>query len=313
MSQNELKIFDQEMSGESIQKIFEKERDEEDDGWIDQYDISKIYDEGREEYNRDEPSDSKDKWEKIGLKLEDKWEGDDIEKILQEGPSPQSYSLCAIEAYTLAKSESTMNNLDNVWYMEDKESYIQDFEDKDREDNEDFKEETNANVVDELHVPHDEMEGVQKGNKETPPLVEIDLLSTLQYEAKVTLVEKAPRLRYTIKSQDIIGINDDIFKYSCSTNRIYDSSNSISCANKDHVDRLDFLENEKEAAFMFELIDSLPKEPLLKDELSGMHETSASFDYTSSCCYNLHVVLIMDVYVYNKFCKSRSCFCAWSS
>jgi hypothetical protein len=34
-------------------------------------DISKIYDEEREEYNRDEPSDSKDKWEKIGLKLED--------------------------------------------------------------------------------------------------------------------------------------------------------------------------------------------------------------------------------------------------
>jgi hypothetical protein len=33
-------------------------------------------------------SDSKDKWQKIGLKLEDEWEGDDIEQILQEGPSP---------------------------------------------------------------------------------------------------------------------------------------------------------------------------------------------------------------------------------
>jgi hypothetical protein len=69
-------IFDQEMSGESIQKIFEEER---------------------EEYNRDEPSDSKNKWEKIGLKLEDEWEGVDIEKVLQEGPSQQGYSLCAIE------------------------------------------------------------------------------------------------------------------------------------------------------------------------------------------------------------------------
>jgi hypothetical protein len=38
-----------------------------------------IYNEEREEYNRDEPSDWKDKWEKIGLKLE-------------------GYSLCAIEA-----------------------------------------------------------------------------------------------------------------------------------------------------------------------------------------------------------------------
>jgi hypothetical protein len=52
--------------------------------------------------------------------------------------------------------------------MEDKESNIQDFEDKDWDDYEDFKEETNANVVDGLHVQHDEMEGVQKDNKETP-------------------------------------------------------------------------------------------------------------------------------------------------
>jgi hypothetical protein len=43
------------MSGESIQKLFEEERDEADEGLIDQYDISKIYDEGREKYNCDEP------------------------------------------------------------------------------------------------------------------------------------------------------------------------------------------------------------------------------------------------------------------
>jgi hypothetical protein len=49
-------------------------------------------------------------------------------------------------------------------------------------DNEDFKEEMNAYIVDVLHVPHDEMEGMQKGNKETPSLVEIDSLSTLEDE-----------------------------------------------------------------------------------------------------------------------------------
>jgi hypothetical protein len=27
-----------------------------------------------------------------------------------------------------------------------------------------------------------------------------------------------------------------------------------------------------------------------------------------TCCYNSHVVLIMDAYVYTKFCKSWSCF-----
>jgi hypothetical protein len=54
-------IFDQEMSGDSIQKMFEEEREEGDEGWIDRFDNSKmIYDKEREEYNRDEPSDSKD-------------------------------------------------------------------------------------------------------------------------------------------------------------------------------------------------------------------------------------------------------------
>jgi hypothetical protein len=144
-------IFDQELSGELIQKVFEEEREEDDEGWIDQFDNSKICNEGREEYNRDEPSDSKDKWERIGLKLEDEWKGVDIEQVLQEGPSPQGYSLCAIEAYTRAnqdmealndeeKSESTMSDLDGIWYTGDKESNIQDFEDEDLVGKEDFKE-----------------------------------------------------------------------------------------------------------------------------------------------------------------------------
>jgi hypothetical protein len=83
-------IFDQEMSRESIQNMFEKEREEDDEGWIDQFDNSKICNEGREEYNRDEPSDSKDNWEKRGLKLEDEWEGVDIEQVLQERPCTPS-------------------------------------------------------------------------------------------------------------------------------------------------------------------------------------------------------------------------------
>jgi hypothetical protein len=93
------------MSGESIQKIFEEEREEEYEGWINRFDNSRIYDEEREEYNSNEHSDSKDKWEKIGLKLEDEWEGVDIEQVLQEGPSPQGDILCAIEAYTLANQD----------------------------------------------------------------------------------------------------------------------------------------------------------------------------------------------------------------
>jgi hypothetical protein len=206
------------------------------------------------------------------------------------------------------KSESTMRDLDDMWYTRDKESNIQGFEDEDFIDNEDFKEEMNVNIIDGLHIPHDEMEGVQKGNKETHSLVEIDSLVTPLDEPNITLVEKTLRPRYVLKFQDIIGIDVDKFKYSCSTNSMNDSLNSMSCSNNDHVDRLDFLENEKEETFMFDPINLTPKEPLPKDELSAMRETYASFIYTLTCCYNSHVVLIMDAYVYNKFCKSRSCF-----
>jgi hypothetical protein len=82
------------------------------------------------------------------------------------------------------------------------------------------------------------------------------------------------------------------------------SLNSMPCSNNDHVDRLYFLENEKEETFMFEPINLTPKEPLPNDELSTMHETYASSVYTLTYCYNSHVVLIMDAYVYSKFCKS---------
>jgi hypothetical protein len=152
------------------------------------------------------------------------------------------------------------------------------------------------------------MEGVQKGNKETPSLVEIDSPSTPLDEPNITVVEKALRPRYALKSQDIIGIYVDKFKYSCSTNSMNDSLNFMPCSNNDHVDRLDFLENEKEETFMFDPINLTPKEPLPYDELSAKHETYASFIYTLTCRYNSHAVLIMDACVYNKFCKSRSCF-----
>jgi hypothetical protein len=110
------------------------------------------------------------------------------------------------------KSESTKSDLDDMWYTGDKESNIQDFEVEDWDNNEDIKEETNANVVDGLHVPHYEMEGVQKGNKETPSLVEIDSPSTPLDEPNITLVENTPGPRYVLKSQDIIGIDVDKFK-----------------------------------------------------------------------------------------------------
>jgi hypothetical protein len=182
------------------------------------------------------------------------------------------------------KSESTMSDLDDMWYMEDKESNTQDFEDKDLVDKEDFKEEMNAYIVEGLHVPHDELKKLQDGDEEATTLVETDLTSTPLDEPNITLVKEAPRQRYTLKSQDIIGIDHDKFKYSCSTNSVNDSLNSTPCSNNYHVDRLDFLGNEKEETFMFEPISLTSKEPLPNDELSAMHETYASFIYTLTCC-----------------------------
>jgi hypothetical protein len=225
--------------------------------------------------------------------------------------------LCAIEAYTLAnqdiealkdeeKSESTMSDLDDMWYTGDKESNIQDFEDEDLVDKEDFKEEMSAYIVEGLHVPHDELKKLQDGDEEATTLVEFDSPSTPLDEPNITLVEKALRPRYALKSQDIIGVDVNKFKYSCSTDSRKDSLMSMPCSNSDHVDRLDFLKNEKEETFMFDPINLTPKEHLPNDELSAI--TYASFIYTLTCCYNSHVVLIMDACVYNKFCKSRSCF-----
>jgi hypothetical protein len=151
-----------------------------------------------------------------------------------------------------------MSDLDDMWYTGDKESNIQDFEDEDLVNNEDYKEEMNAYIG--LHVPHDELKKLQDGDEEATTLVEIDLTSTPLDEPNITLASEAPRQRYTLKSQDIIGINNDMFKYSCWTNSMNNNLNSMPCSNNDHVDRLDFLENEKEETFMFEPINLTPKE-----------------------------------------------------
>jgi hypothetical protein len=166
----------------------------------------------------------------------------------------------------------------------------------------------NAYIVEGLHVPHDDLKKLQDCDEEPTTLVEIDLTSTSLDEPNISLFKEAPRQRYTLKSQDIIGINDEMFKYSCWINSMNNNLNFMPCSNNDHVDRLDFLENEKEETFMFDPTNLTPKESLPNDELSAMRETYASFVYTLTCCYNSHVVLVMDVYVYNKFCKSRSCF-----
>jgi hypothetical protein len=75
----------------------------------------------------------------------------------------------------------------------------------------------NAYIIEGLHVPNDELKKLEDGDEEATTLVEIDLTSTPLDEPNITLVEKALRPRYTLKYQDIIGIDDDMLESSCST------------------------------------------------------------------------------------------------
>lgn len=111
-----------------------------------------------------------------------------------EAPSARVYSLCAIEAYSPEnrdmavlkdgeKSESTTNDLDDMWHMEDNEGNTKYFEDEDVgeiQNNEYFREKVTGNFANGLHVPHNgELEELQDDEEEPPPIVEIDLLSIL--------------------------------------------------------------------------------------------------------------------------------------
>jgi len=78
-------------------------------------------------------------------------------------------------------------------------------------------------------------------------------------EPKITLVEKAPWLRYTLNSQDTVGIDNKHLKHSCSTNSMNDNINSMPCSFDKHDDRLEFLENDEEAIFILEPTDFMPK------------------------------------------------------
>jgi hypothetical protein len=80
-----------------------------------------------------------------------------------------------------------------------------------------------------------------------------------------------------------------------------DRLNSMPCTYVYHIDRLEFLENDKEAVLLFE---PMPLEPLPCRDLSAMKETYATFNCTMILFCKSIVVVIMDAYAYNKFCKS---------
>jgi len=83
-----------------------------------------------------------------------------------------------------------------------------------------------------------------------------------------------------------------------------DRLNSMPCTYVYHINRLEFLENDKEAVILFEPIDFMPSEPLPCRDLSAMQETYATFNCTMILFCKSVVVVIMDAYAYNKFCKS---------
>jgi hypothetical protein len=85
----------------------------------------------------------------------------------------------------------------------------------------------NASIIEGLRAPHDELKKLEDGDEEATTLVEIDLTSRPLDEPNITLVKEAPRQRYALKSQDIIGINDEMFKYSCWINSMNNNLNFV--------------------------------------------------------------------------------------
>jgi len=58
---------------------------------------------------------------------------------------------------------------------------------------------------------------------------------------------------------------------------------------------------------MFKNKNYLPKEPLPEGEPAAIQRIYDPFNNIMLGCYNLVVVVVMDVYVHHKFCKSLSC------
>ena len=60
------------------------------------------------------------------------------------------------------------------------------------------------------------------------------------------------------------------------------------CTFNDHVDRLEFLEYDKEAMLCFNFVNYLPNEPMPNESLSAEQETYATFNHNMLCSSNLN-------------------------
>ena len=76
------------------------------------------------------------------------------------------------------------------------------------------------------------------------------------------------------------------------------------CYDNNHVYRIDFLENDKEA-MNFNFDSFMPKKPKFK--INSKNKIHAIVNNSMLYFYNLIIIVGVDAYVYHKFCKSRSC------
>ena len=73
-----------------------------------------------------------------------------------------------------------------------------------------------------------------------------------------------------------------------------------------HVYRLDFLDNEN-GGINFTFDNFMPNKPELDKNINAKYMIHVLVNHNLLCFSNLIIIVVMDAYVYHKFCKSRSC------
>ena len=74
-------------------------------------------------------------------------------------------------------------------------------------------------------------------------------------------------------------------------------------SDNNHVYRLDFLENENKA-ISFNFDNFMPNEPKLEKKINAKYMIYVLVNHNLLCFCNLIIIVVMDAYVYHKFCKS---------
>ena len=109
--------------------------------------------------------------------------------------------------------------------------------------------------------------------------------------------------RYTNLSQNSICFDEFFNKMVLDVKPCYDNNYVYRLDN--HVYRLNFLDN-KNGGTSFNFDNFIPNKPELEKKINAKYMIYVLVNHNLLCFCNLIIIVVMDAYVYHKFCKSRS-------